>query len=124
MISIFDPNLDPKRILRELSVYRGAPIDISKTLLFLDEIQVCPQAILALRYFYEEMPELHVIGAGSLLEFAIEQVGIPVGRVQTLSMFPLSFVEFLLAKGEKLLLEGICDQAPFSQIIHNKAGAY
>jgi uncharacterized protein len=70
--SIFDRNLDPVRILRDLSVDRGKPIRPGETLLFFDEIQACPQAMLSLRYFYEEMHELHVIGAGSLLEFAIE----------------------------------------------------
>lgn len=67
----------------------------------MDEIQVVPEALLALRYFYEMMPELHVIAAGSLLDFAIEKVGIPVGRVQSLYMFPLSFekkIPLLLAQ--------------------------
>lgn len=119
--SVFEQNLDPKRILRELSVDRGALIRPGETLLFIDEIQACPQAILALRYFYEEMHELHVVGAGSLLEFAIEQVGIPVGRVQTLTVFPMSFAEFLIARGDRLLLESICEKGIFSKIIHDKA---
>lgn len=75
---------------------------------------------MALRYFYEEMRDLHVIGAGSLLEFAIEQVGIPVGRVQSLTLFPMTFVEFLVAKGHKMLLESICNKIPFSKTIHDK----
>ncbi len=118
---VFKKNLDPKRIIQELSVDRGLPIHPGKTLLFLDEVQVCPEAILALRYFYEEMPELHVIGAGSLLEFAIEQVGLPVGRVQTLTVYPLSFAEFLVAKGQGLLLEAICNKTVFSKVIHDRA---
>ena len=118
--SIFEQNLDPVRILRNLSADRGQPIVPGQTLLFLDEIQLCPQAILALRYFYEEMPELHVIGAGSLLEFAIEQVGLPVGRVQTLSVYPLSFAEFLVAKGQHLLLEAMCEKAAFPAVLHEK----
>jgi uncharacterized protein len=68
-----------------------------------------------------EMSDLHIIGAGSLLEFAIEQVGIPVGRVQTLTMFPMSFAEFLFAKGHTQLLEAICEKATFSKVIHDKA---
>lgn len=73
-----------------------------KTLLFLDEIQECPEAVHALRYFHEKMPRLHVIGAGSLLEIALAKAEIefPVGRVQHLVMYPLSFVEFLQATGE------------------------
>jgi len=119
--SIFERNLDPIRILRDLSVDRGAPIRPGETLLFFDEIQVCPQAMLSLRYFYEEMQELHIIGAGSLLEFAIEQVGLPVGRVQTLSVFPMSFAEFLVAKGQKLLLEAICEPTALAKIIQDNA---
>lgn len=119
--SVFTKNLDPVRILRDLSIDRGATIRPGETLLFIDEIQACPQAILALRYFYEEIPELHVIGAGSLLEFALEQVGIPVGRVQSLSVFPMSFAEFLAANGNHLLLEAICEQKPLSEGVHEKA---
>src|ERR1700733_1322475 len=89
--SVFEQNLDPMRILRDLSADRGAPIRPGETLLFIDEIQAYPQAITVLRYFYEEVHDLHVIGAGSLLEFAIEQVGVPVGRVQTLTVYPMSF---------------------------------
>ena len=68
-----------------------------KTLLFLDEIQACPRAIMALRYFYEELPELHLVSAGSLLEFAFGDISIPVGRVQYLYMYPMTFYEYLLA---------------------------
>ena len=118
--TVFTQNLDPVRILRELSIDRGTPICPGKTLLFLDEIQACPQAILALRYFYEEMSSLHVIGAGSLLEFAIEQVGIPVGRVQSLTVYPMSFAEFLVAKGCELTLKAIYEKTSFSEVIHDK----
>lgn len=119
--SIFMTNLDPVRILRDLSVDRGKSIQPGETLLFIDEIQVCPQAILSLRYFYEELHDLHVIAAGSLLEFAIEEIGLPVGRVQTLTVYPMSFAEFLVAKGQTLLLEAICEQATFSKPVKDKA---
>src|SRR5690349_24407 len=76
---IFEKDLEPERIIRELSALMLKPIIPGKTLLFIDEIQAVPRALLALRYFYEIMPELHVIAAGSLLDFAIEEVGIPVG---------------------------------------------
>src|SRR5581483_11518308 len=65
--TIFEGNLDPKPICEKLELIFGKKIIPQKTLLFLDEIQVCPRAIIGLRYFYEEMPELHVIAAGSLL---------------------------------------------------------
>lgn len=119
--SIFERNLDPVRILRDLSIDRGASISPGETLLFFDEIQSCPQAMLSLRYFYEEMKEIHIIGAGSLLEFAIEQIGLPVGRVQTLTVFPMSFAEFLVAKNQTFLLEAICEQAPLSKTTHDTA---
>ncbi len=119
--SVFEKNLDPVRILRDLSIDRGAPIRPGETLLFFDEIQACPQALLSLRYFYEEVHSLHIIGAGSLLEFAIEQIGIPVGRVQTLTVFPMSFAEFLVAKGQTLLLEAIFKQAKLSEVIQDRA---
>jgi predicted AAA+ superfamily ATPase len=119
--AIFERNLDPVRILRDLSIDRAAPIRPGETLLFFDEIQACPQAMLSLRYFYEEMKEIHIIGAGSLLEFAIEQIGLPVGRVQTLTVFPMSFAEFLVAKNQTFLLEAICEQTPLSKTAHDTA---
>ncbi len=88
-------NLDPQEIIMQLSSRLEQEIIPGKTLLFIDEIQACPQAIISLRYFYEELPELHVIAAGSLLDFAIAQVGVPVGRIQALYMRPVSFIEYL-----------------------------
>lgn len=89
--------LDPRIIIQEIELILNQKIIPGKTLLFLDEIQDCPQAITALRYFKEEMPELHVIAAGSLLEFVLndESFSFPVGRVQFMYMRPLSFLEFL-----------------------------
>jgi len=100
----FDGNLDPKTILPylELETERIIP---GKTLLFLDEIQACPRAIMALRYFYEQMPELHIIAAGSMLEFAFGDISIPVGRVQYLYMHPMNFHEYLLAIGKEQMAE-------------------
>src|SRR3990167_5729623 len=96
----FSGNLDPVEMLIILSSASKQEIIPGKTLLFLDEIQAAPRAIIALRYFYEEMPELHVIAAGSLLDFAIQKVGIPVGRVQSLYMQPVSFIEYLAASNK------------------------
>ena len=95
-------SLEPKKIVETLSVLTKSDIIPGKTLLFLDEIQECPKAISALRYFYEQMPDLHVIGAGSLLEFVMSQESfkMPVGRVQYIYMKPLSFLEFLDNVGE------------------------
>ena len=104
---IFEPDLDAKRILREIETIKGIPISPEKTLLFLDEIQACPKAITSLRYFYEEIPTLRVIAAGSLLEFALGQASVPVGRVTYEYMYPLSFGEFLGALGEDKLIPSL-----------------
>lgn len=81
-------DLEPKLIVENISLLTGREIIPGHALLFLDEIQECPKAIMALRYFYEQMPELHVIGAGSLLEFALhsQNFKMPVGRIQYLYM--------------------------------------
>lgn len=97
-------NRDPQLISNELSLFFGCDIRPGKTLLFLDEIQACPKAILSLRYFYEKMPELHLISAGSLLDFALRdfQYSMPVGRIEFFYLFPLTFHEFLLAVNPRL----------------------
>lgn len=104
----FGDNLDPQQILKHLELEYGRIIP-GKSLLFLDEIQACPRAIMALRYFYEQKPELHVIGAGSLLEFAFGDISIPVGRVQYLHMHPLTFYEYLIAIGKEPMAACILD---------------
>ena len=121
--AVFDHDLDPKRILHALSLAVGKPIIPGKTLLFLDEIQAAPKGIIALRYFYEEISELHVIAAGSLIQFAIEQVGVPVGRVEFLDMYPVSFIEFLAAMEDHSIITEILNQEPGTEIsafIHDK----
>jgi uncharacterized protein len=96
---LFDGDLNVTRICSDLEVLLQQKIIPGKTLLFFDEIQACPRAITALRYFYEEIPELHVVAAGSLLEFALEESSFPVGRVQFLNLYPLCFAEYLEAIG-------------------------
>ena len=120
---IFALDLYPQRIIQEISYLTGLKIIPGKTLLFFDEIQAEPKAIQALRYFYEMMPELHVIAAGSLIDFAIESVGIPVGRVEFLYMYPVSFLEFIRALGEPILLKAILEhnnEQPLSSIAHDR----
>lgn len=109
---VFRANLDPRRILRDLRLLTGKRLLPGTSLLFIDEIQQHPAAIVALRYLYEETPDLHVIAAGSLLEFALDQVGIPAGRVASLQMYPLSFLEFLVAREDRSLAEYLLDPAP------------
>jgi len=100
-------NLDPAQIITKLQLLLNTRITNKDTLLFFDEIQECPQAILSLRYFKEKMPQQSVIGAGSLLEFAfkVNDFRMPVGRIQFLNLEPLSFVEFLHATNNCNLLE-------------------
>ncbi len=114
--NVFEKDLNPERIVRELSLIAGKPILPGRTLLFFDEIQASPRAFQALRYFYELMPELHVIAAGSLLDFTIEKIGIPVGRVMSLYMYPMSFFEFLEALDETLVAEEILKHDPHKEI--------
>jgi uncharacterized protein len=91
---------------------------IGSTLLFIDEIQESPKAIQLLRYFYEEIPELHVLAAGSLLEFAMQKVkSFPVGRVVFLYLHPLNFSEFLLAIGQQQAVEYL-SQVPVKDFAH------
>ncbi|MDP2337690.1 MAG: AAA family ATPase [Bacteroidota bacterium] len=118
--SIFDLNLDVTRIVNELEINSGKRIVAGKDLLFFDEIQECPNAIASLRYFYEQMPDLHVVAAGSLLEFAIGNIPFPVGRVQLMNMYPMSFSEFLLATGNEPAAQ-LIQEAPkkLSENIHN-----
>lgn len=121
--SVFEKDLDPVRIVRDLSVIVGQPIKPGKTLLFLDEIQECPGAIKSLRYFYEKMPQLHVIAAGSLLDFVLDETGLPVGRVMPLYLYPLSFMEFLSAVGKEHLRHEIYNHNPveeFPEFLHNQ----
>jgi predicted AAA+ superfamily ATPase len=102
----FEQNFDPEIICTNLSAYSGVPIVEEETLLFFDEIQSCPKAIQALRFFYESKPGLHVIAAGSLLEFALENLpSWGVGRIRSVFMYPMSFDEFLLANNQEALLE-------------------
>lgn len=96
---IFSGRLDAKQIIADMEIFLRQKIQSGKTLLFIDEIQACPRAITALRYLYEEMPDLHVIAAGSLLEFAMKGISFPVGRIQFIQLYPLCFVEYLFALG-------------------------
>ena len=102
-------NIDAKYIINKLELFYGEKILPGKTLIFFDEIQANERALTALKYFYEDAPEYHVIAAGSLLGVAInrENYSFPVGKVQMLNMYPLSFKEFLIAVGREDLIEVI-----------------
>jgi len=122
---LFETNNSPQDICEHLSFMFDTPIIPGKTLLFFDEIQACPRAITMLRYFYEKYPEIHVIAAGSLLEFALEELpSFGVGRIRSMFVYPLSFEEFLIATGHSILLDGIRRASfdkPFIEPVHKKA---
>jgi len=118
--TIFSGDLDPRRILAELEIFLDVKITPGKTLLFLDEIQSCPPALMALRYFHEECPNLHVVAAGSLLEFTMSDVSFPVGRMQFLDMRPMTFVEYLWAIGKEQAAEVVLSRpGPVPESTHD-----
>lgn len=106
--AIFEGTLSPKRIIEQLSVYSGKKILPEETLIIFDEVQEMPRALTSLKYFAEEAPEYAICCAGSLLGVALhEGTSFPVGKVEFLDLYPLSFREFLLANGEEMLLDYI-----------------
>jgi hypothetical protein len=126
--NIFKQNISIDEIIEQISLITNTKIIEGKTLLFLDEIQACVPAISALRYFYERKPNLHVIAAGSLLEFVLSELpSFGVGRVRSMFMYPLTFTEFLIALDENELVKKI--QAanankPLHDLVHNKLKTY
>ena len=102
-------SIDAKYVINKLELFFGEKIIPEKTLIFFDEIQANERALTSLKYFYEDAPEYHIIAAGSLLGIAInrENYSFPVGKVQMLNMYPLSFKEFLIAVGRENLIEEI-----------------
>ena len=128
LLSIFESK-NPQNIINELSVLFNTPIIAGETLLFIDEIQKSQSAIEGLRYFYEELPNLHIIAAGSLLDHTLNEMkySMPVGRVEYAYMYPLNFKEFLQSLNETKLIgviENFSFDNPFSIPIHNKIKEY
>lgn len=115
-------------IVQKIAIYINVPIEEGKTLLFLDEIQECPEAIMALRFFKEDYPGLHVIAAGSLLEFTLQELPTyGVGRIHTLFMYPMTFDEFLNANNENGLISmkrQADSQHPLDAAFHEKLIEY
>ena len=103
--AIFKGDYDVKRIIFELNLALNKTIIPGKSLLFIDEIQSCADALGCLRYFYEDMPNLHIIVAGSLLDFEFKNQPFPVGRVEILNMYPMTFYEFLKARDKNNLVK-------------------
>lgn len=120
LASIFELDLNIKRIIQEIEIHFNTEIS-DTTLLFFDETQNCPKAIMALRYFYEDMPQMPVIAAGSLLVFVLQNISFPVGRVEQLEMDPMRFEAFLQAQGNEILLKKINEpEQVLSETIESK----
>lgn len=114
---IFQTTKDPYRILKELALYSGKPIQPEKTLLIFDEIQECEEALNSLKYFCDEAPQYAVIAAGSLLGVAVKRksMSVPLGKVRRMRLFPLTFREFLRTS-DPLLFERIENGEPFAPL--------
>ena len=121
---VFGESLDPEELIEKIAAVYDIPVIVGKTLLFLDEIQACIPAVQSLRFFYEKKRGLHVIAAGSLLEFALQEIpSFGVGRIRSVFMHPMSFNEFLSALGREKILEMKRDaslDSPLSGVIHKE----
>lgn len=122
--TIFDKTKDVQRILKELALFTDVPIEPGKTLLVFDEIQQCEGALNSLKYFCEDAPEYHVIAAGSLLGVAIrsKRMSVPVGKVELVHVYPVTFKEFLLAADESTyrFVEALNSLVPLPEIMLSK----
>lgn len=105
LAAFFEENIAPKHLVRELEYHLECSINPEKDLLIFDEIQACPRALTSLKYFAEEMPQLALCAAGSLLGIYLSPVSFPVGKVDMLTLYPMTFEEFLLACGKLQILE-------------------
>ena len=105
LYNLFENTKDPKRILEQLAFIYGKAIMPEKTLIIFDEIQECPNALNSLKYFYEEANEYHIACAGSLLGIRLSHTSFPVGKVEFMNMYPMTFSEFLLADNAKNLVD-------------------
>jgi predicted AAA+ superfamily ATPase len=122
-ISVFDRDLDPARIIQDIALILGAPVDRQTDLLIFDEIQQCPLALTSLKYFAETMPELAVCAAGSLLGVHLGESSFPVGKVDELHMAPMTFEEFIMAGDNPMLhsaFRTIDKLSPLSDTVHMK----
>lgn len=116
MAELFASDLDTERLIMGLELYAGHKIDPDNTLLIFDEVQEVPRALSSLKYFYENAPQYHIVCAGSLLGIALHQgTSFPVGKVDFMNLYPLSFREFLMANGQERFAE-LIDKQDFQMI--------
>lgn len=124
LAGVFEKTKDVQRILKELALFTEVPIEAGKTLLVFDEIQLCEGALNSLKYFCEDAPQYHIIAAGSLLGVAIrkKRMSVPVGKVQILRMYPVTFKEFLQVSDERTYqyVDSLETIEPLPDIVFNK----
>ncbi len=121
---LFGSSLSPDILIESLSALMGRKIEPASTLIFFDEIQESPRAITSLKYFYEQAPEYHIVSAGSLLGVSVgKPTSFPVGKVSFMTLYPMSFFEYLVAMKEDMLVKRLKDQPfskPLPEIFHEK----
>lgn len=122
--TLFTGSLNPQNIINNISLYIGKKITAVDTLIFFDEIQAVPEALTSLKYFYEQSPEFHIIAAGSLLGVSVgKQSSFPVGKVNFMTLYPMTFSEYLVAFGEELIAEKLINiriVESLPEILHEK----
>jgi len=122
--SLFESSLEPTHLLELLGAFRGKKIVSESTLIFFDEIQACPNALTSLKYFCEEVPKQHIVTAGSLLGVSVgKSSSFPVGKIDFMTLYPMTFFEYLEAAHEELLIEQIRKNSNYvsiPDILHNK----
>lgn len=128
LVTLFEGSLDPHVILENIGLYIGKSVDYTNTLLFFDEIQTSPKVLTSLKYFQELAPEYHIVAAGSLLGVSVgKQTSFPVGKVNFLNMHPMTFLEYLTAFDEQLLVKKLLSESSIVKlpdIVHEKLIKY
>ncbi len=120
---IFDADLQPKRIIRDLELISDRNIDMENDLIIFDEIQQCPAALTSLKYFSQKMPDSYIAASGSLLGLGLSDEPFPVGKINRLKLYPMDFAEFLeaLGKGKFIdLLNSVSLKQSLSEALHSK----
>lgn len=128
LCKLFEESLDPEVLLKVLAIESNSEIIAGKTLLIFDEVQECPNALNSLKYFCEDAPEIHIVAAGSLLGVKLKHVkGFPVGKVEFLTLYPMSFLEFLDALDQIMLKDYVEEYEKIESLpipLHHKLLSY
>lgn len=123
LMPLFQESLSPTALLNNLSLFAGTQIDPKRDLVIFDEVQNCPEALTSLKYFCDELPELPICAAGSLLGISLSGSSFPVGKVSYLDLYPMNFEEFLMNRGEPMLYEAFensLEDGRVSSLVHKR----